>query len=46
MVEEVHEGDDEDSLHEHKHHMSPQIPSQTSKIAATNNHETLIQWFC
>jgi hypothetical protein len=27
MVEEVHEGDDEDSLHEHKHHKNPQIPS-------------------
>jgi hypothetical protein len=26
MVEKVHEGDD-DSLHEHKHHMNPQIPS-------------------
>jgi hypothetical protein len=23
MVEEIHEGDDEDFLHEHKHHMSP-----------------------
>jgi hypothetical protein len=26
MVEEVHKGD-KDSLHEHKHHMNPQIPS-------------------
>jgi hypothetical protein len=46
MVEEVHEGDDEDSLHEHKHHMSPQIPSQTSKVTATNSHETLTPWSC
>jgi hypothetical protein len=23
MVEEVYEGDDEDSLHKHKHHMIP-----------------------
>jgi hypothetical protein len=23
VVKEVHEGDDEDFLHEHKHHMSP-----------------------
>jgi hypothetical protein len=23
MVEEVHEGDDEDFLHKHKHHKSP-----------------------
>jgi hypothetical protein len=28
MVEEVHEGSDKDYLHEHKHHMSSQIPSQ------------------
>jgi hypothetical protein len=46
MVEEVHEGDDEDSLHEHKHHMSPQVPSQTSKVVATNSHKTLTPWSC
>jgi hypothetical protein len=27
MAKEVHEGDDKDSLHEHKHHMIPQIRS-------------------
>jgi hypothetical protein len=46
MAEEVHEGDDEDSLHEHKHHMSSQILSQTSKVEATNSHKTPIPWFC
>jgi hypothetical protein len=46
MVEKVHEGDDEDSLQKHKHHMSPQIPSQTSKIAVTNSHETLTPCSC
>ncbi len=46
MVEEVHEGDDEDSLHEHKHHMNPQILSQTSKVATINSHKTLIPWSC
>jgi hypothetical protein len=46
MVEEVYEGNDEDSLYEHKHHMNPQILSQTSKVTATNNHETLTPWFC
>jgi hypothetical protein len=44
MVENVHEGDDKDSLHKHKHHVSPQIPSQTSKVVATNSQETLIPW--
>jgi hypothetical protein len=44
MVEEVHEGNDEDSLHEHKHHKSPQIPSQTFKVMATNNQDTLTPW--
>jgi hypothetical protein len=44
MAKEVHEGNDKDSLHEHKHHMSSQIPSQTSKIVTTNNHETLTPW--
>jgi hypothetical protein len=46
VVEEVHEGDDEDFLHKHKHHMSPQIPSQISKVVAINSHETLTPWFC
>jgi hypothetical protein len=46
MAKKVHEGDDEDSLHEHKHHMNPQIPSQTSKVVATNNRKTLTPWFC
>jgi hypothetical protein len=46
MVEKIHEGNDEDSLHEHKHHMNPQILSQTSKVMATNSHETLIPWSC
>jgi hypothetical protein len=44
MVEEIHESDDKDFLHEHKHHMNPQILSQTSKVAATNSHKTLIPW--
>jgi hypothetical protein len=44
MAEEVHEGDDKDFLHEHKHHKSPQMPSWTSKIEATNSHKTLIPW--
>jgi hypothetical protein len=46
MVKEVYEGDDKDSLHEHKHHMNPQIPSQISKITTTNSHETLTPWSC
>jgi hypothetical protein len=46
MVEEVHEGDGENSLHKHKHHMSPKIPSRTSKVTTTNNPETLIPWSC
>jgi hypothetical protein len=46
MAKEFHDGNDENSLHEHKHHMSPKIPSQTSKIAATNSHETLTPWSC
>jgi hypothetical protein len=44
MAEEVHEGNYKDSLHEHKHHMNSQIPSQTSKIVTINNHETLTPW--
>jgi hypothetical protein len=27
MAKKIHEGDDEGSLHEHKHHMNPQILS-------------------
>jgi hypothetical protein len=46
MAEEIPEGNDEDSLHEHKHHMNPQIPSQTSKVVVTNIHKTLIPWSC
>jgi len=44
MVEEVHEVNDEDFLQEHKHHKNPQILSQTSKIVATNSHETPTPW--
>jgi hypothetical protein len=40
MAKEVHEGDDKDYLHNHKLHMTPQIPSQTSILAAINIHET------
>jgi len=40
MAKKVHEGDDEDYLHNHKHHMTPQIPSRTSKLVAINIHET------
>jgi hypothetical protein len=43
MVEEVHKGD-KDSLHEHKHHMNPQIPSWPSQVATTNSHKTLLPW--
>jgi hypothetical protein len=46
MVEEVHEGDDENSLQEDKHHMNPQILSRTSKVVTTNSHETLTPWSC
>jgi hypothetical protein len=46
MVEEVHEGNDEDFLQERKHHTNPQIPSQTSKVTAINNHKTLTPWSC
>jgi hypothetical protein len=46
MDENFHEGDDKDFLHEHKHHMSPQILSQSFKVVATNNHETLTPWSC
>ncbi len=45
MVEEIHEGNDKDFLQEHKHHKNPQILSQTSKVAATNNHKTPTLWF-
>jgi hypothetical protein len=46
VAKEVHGGDEEDYLHKHKHHMSPQIPSQTSKTMTTNSHKTLIPWSC
>jgi hypothetical protein len=46
MVEKDHEGDDKDSLLEHKHHKIQQTPSHIFKIVATNNLETLIPWFC
>jgi hypothetical protein len=42
MVEGNHEGDDEDPIFEHKHHKIQQTPSHTSKVATTNNLETLI----
>jgi hypothetical protein len=45
MVEGDHEGDDKDSLLEHKHHKIQQPPSHTSKTMATNNLETLIPWY-
>jgi hypothetical protein len=44
MAEKVHEGSDEDYLHKHKHHMISQVPSRTSKVMATNSHETLTPW--
>jgi hypothetical protein len=46
MAEEVHEGNDKDFLYQHKHHMISQIPSQTSKVGATNSHGTLTPWSC
>ncbi len=44
MVERDHEGDDEDSLFEHKHRKIPQTPSHSSKVVAINNLETLTPW--
>ncbi len=45
IVEGDHEGKEEDSLFEHKHHKIQQIPSHTSKnMANANNLETLIAW--
>jgi hypothetical protein len=44
MAKEVHEGNGEDYLHKHKHHMISQVASRTSKVMATNSHETLIPW--
>jgi hypothetical protein len=46
MVEGDHEGDDKDSLLEHKHHKVRQTPSHISKVMATNNFETLIPRSC
>jgi len=46
MAEKIHDGDNKDFLHEHKHHMNLQILSRTSKIAATNSDETLTPWSC
>jgi len=46
MVEKIHEGNNEIFLHEHKHHMNLQILSRTSKVAGTNNDETLTPWSC
>jgi hypothetical protein len=45
MVAKVHEGDDKDSLLEHKHHKMQQTPSHTSKVMANNNFKTLTPWF-
>jgi hypothetical protein len=44
MVEGDHEGDDEDSLFEHKHCKIQQTPLHTSKVVAINNFETLTPW--
>ncbi len=41
MVEKHHEGDDKDSLFEHKHHKIRQTPSHTFKAMATNDLKTL-----
>ncbi len=41
IVKGDHEGDDEDSLFEHKLDKIQQIPSHTFKTMATNNFETL-----
>jgi hypothetical protein len=46
MVEGNHEGDDEDSLFEHKHHKIWQTLSHTSKAMAIDNLKTLTPWFC
>jgi hypothetical protein len=46
MVERDHEGDDENSLLEHKHHKSQQTLLDTSKTVATNSFETLSPWSC
>ncbi len=45
MVERDHEGNDEDSLFEHKHRNIQQTLSHTSKAMATNNLKTLTPWF-
>jgi len=46
MVEGDHEGDDEDSLFEHKHCKIQQTPLHTSKVVAINNFETVTPWSC
>jgi hypothetical protein len=46
MCKGNHEGDDEDFLLEHKYCKIQQTPSQTSKVVATNNFETLTPWSC
>jgi hypothetical protein len=45
MVEENHEGDDEDFLLKHKRRKMRQSPSYASKVMAKNNLETLTSWF-
>jgi len=44
MVEGNHDGDDEDSLFEHKHLKIWQTFSHISKVVLTNNIEILIPW--
>jgi hypothetical protein len=44
MVEEDHEGDDEEFLLKHKHCKIQQKISHTSIIVAINNLATLIPW--
>ncbi len=45
IVEGDREGNEEDSLFEHKHHKIQQIPLHTSKaMANANNLETLFPW--
>jgi hypothetical protein len=46
MVEGDHEGDDNNSLSEHKYHKIQQKFSHISKVMATNNFETLTPWSC
>jgi hypothetical protein len=46
MVEGDYEGDEKDSLLEHKHHKIQQTPSHLSKVVATNNLKTRTPWSC